>query len=321
MNLFFFTYGTSYQKCVVDAIKSGSAEVTNMCHSYLKPLFAFHNNLRLNSAFELPFKRIWFNYCLNSKDSLDENTCFVFYQSFHFSYSRKFLLYIKQKCPGAKLCFIFTNPIDEYYYNNFLKVRDLYDLKITFYNKDALKYNINYYPVDLGLFLIHDDFPKVDNKYDLFFVGKDKGRLGLLLDIYEQFSKQGLSCLFYIYGVKKRDQVRLEGINYNTFLPYHDVLHYVKESKAVLEILKENCNYSSIRTSEAIKFNKYLVTTNQEASTCSFYSKESVNVINSIDDIDFTFYKDQTQRSLYNVEWGSFTQFYNYITDKLGEKI
>lgn len=47
------------------------------------------------------------------------------------------------------------------------------------------------------------DQDDLDNS-DVFFVGANKGRLRLLLSIYDKLSNAGLKCDFFICGVEKK---------------------------------------------------------------------------------------------------------------------
>ena len=121
----------------------------------------------------------------------------------------------------------------------------------------------------------------------------------MLLSIYDKLSNAGLKCDFFICGVEKKDQIFREGIVYNKRISYDEVLKHVKASKCVLEVLQNGNNYVSIRTNEAIQYNKKLLTTNSEIINTSFYNKELVQIFSG-DNIDTNFFVKEVASDVYN---------------------
>lgn len=262
----------------------------------LREIFRLHNAWPLNKRVEIPFKKIWFPFFLN-KDEFAENDkiYFLFYESFHLSYSNKYLDYLRKKYRNAKFCYVFLNPVDQYNLEKLNMVRMKYDMVLTFFQDDAVKYGFSkpdFFPYRLPV-----ENTKEGENSDVFFVGADKGRLEKIIRIYEELKAKGLKCLFYIVGVSEEKQQYKEDIRYNQRLTYQDVLEKVKGTKCVLEILKDDDMYTSIREYEAFQYNKKLLTTNRRIFEEPFYDPEFIQVIEFDKAIDIDFIMRENERT------------------------
>lgn len=140
-------------------------------------------------------------------------------------------------------------------------------------------YNHQFYP-----FEILSNGNNYDNKYDLLFIGYNKGRRDRLLKlnqewldeglqskiIIREWSKYGLFHLSYHFGGAK--------ITYRE-TPYSKVIKLIKKSKCLVDIVKDNQAGLTVRTIEAIAFNKKLVTNNSFVKTMDFYHPNNVYII------------------------------------------
>ena len=249
---------------------------------------------------------------------LDENAqvCFIFYERFPFSFDRDYLAYIRDKYPNGILCLVFSNCASTCDSNvaAYEAMQDLYDFAITFNQADAQKYGFKYYPCDLGVFSLPEmEMPSGEYKSDLFFAGVNKGRLPLLLEIYEEMTKRGFVCDFHITQVPEEEQQYKDKIHYNCYLPYDQVIEGAAKSRAILEILVNHENYCSLRTNEAIRYNKYLITTNQTVFKEDFYHPDWVNIISGAEDIDYAMFAPERQMPHYETDWGSVERFCRFL--------
>ena len=186
--------------------------------------------------------------------------------------------------------FVFSNPCSEYNLCKLERVKEFYDHIITFNEADSQKYGFEV--VDIHGYSKNQVPDNASIKEsDLFFVGADKGRLPLLLDIYDRCRELNLVCDFYIVGVDSDKQQEKDGIVYNHYLSYMEVLQHVKKTNCVLEILEGDCNYSSIRTTEALVYDKKLITTSNVVKNASYYSPSQILCIENINDINLDFFK------------------------------
>lgn len=285
----------------------------------LNKLYQVHNKWEFNKRHELPMKYFWFNACLsNIPDVGEEDIFFVFLEVFMLAYSKSFIKTIKMKYKNPHFVFYFINPINDDIWNKFLTIKDEYDLVSTFNRKDSIQYNIGFFPdfpYKINIVNPSKDFPTSD----VFFVGASKGRLRRLIDIYEKLSQNNIRCDFHITGVPKEEQIYSDCISYNHIISYDEVLQRVANTKCVLEVLQEGCNYFSIRTIEAFQNKKKLLTTNAEIITTSYYNPEVVQVINQNNDIDIGFITKEVLDSQFVdlVRNTTFSSLKNYLTSNV----
>lgn len=285
--LYFFIEPTGYNKYIAAAADGmENAKVFGGFKSNLEgKLFKWHNAWSMNKRFELPFKTYWCEQlCKAIPDDCDY---IIMAESFHLSYSEKFLAYLRKQFRDTKICFLFSNPVGDY---NLAKVKRFsrrYDAIITFAKDDADRYGFLY--CDVIPMRLPEREPNIPVENDVFFVGANKGRLSRILHIYRTLTSKGLKCKFYIVGVPKDEQIPDDGIIYNERISYEEVLKHVQSSRCVLEVLQNGCNYVSMKTCEAIHYHKKLLTTNANAAQSSLYNQQYIQIINNIDDIDASF--------------------------------
>ena len=142
------------------------------------------------------------------------------------------------------------------------------------------------------LFCFKERISNENIKFDVFFVGTDKGRLGTLLLLEEKFKSLGISFYFHVVkssgdSYKKTDD---RNYRYKKKIPYYKILKYESISKCILDILPDGQRESTLRSVEAYFFKKKLITNNVNIINESFYNKQNVFVL-GIDDekllIDF----------------------------------
>ncbi len=289
-----------YEKYITNAAKEDLNVITRtpFQSQIKKRIFRFHNAWPLNKNVEMPFKWIWYRGILDwSCLDKDEKVMFVFYESFHLSYSKKFLAYLHKKYKHSQFSFVFHNPADEYNLSKLKTVREYYDVVLTFYESDAKKYGFlkpEYFPYRLPV-----DETIQGEQCDVFFIGSDKGRLPKLLDIYERITQSGFKCKFFIVGVDPKNIVNHDGIVYNQKISYDEVLERVKGARCILEVLQHDDMYSSIREIEAFQYRKQLLTTNINVKEEPFYNPKIIQVINNAKEIDTDFLRNNPKEEDY----------------------
>lgn len=191
--------------------------------------------------------------------------------------------------------YIFTNIVkhsaanENSYLNN---LNNWYDVVFAFDPEDAKNYNFAYSP------LIYDadpDYKKVEKESDdycVFYVGQAKDRLRSLLSIYEKLNKIGIKTEFHIANVKKEDIKYSNEIIYNKFITYDACVEAIHKATCILDVIQGDSTGLTIKTCEAICYNKKLITTNQYIKEYSFYDPRYIRIVNSLDDIDKTFFTE-----------------------------
>lgn len=253
----------------------------------------FHFNSKINSRINLPFKCIWknkytiYNYNYDSEEQyfiLFLNGCLRFY------YDRKILSDFKRKHPNVSLVLLLydshANPNSQFA----LRKKDLFDLIFTFDPKDAYTHDYEY--IYSTLSDITPLLKKKENKSDIFYVGRAVNRLPLMHKVLKKISDNVKNCDFYISGIKnKNDCIYPDIIEYNKYIPYNKVLEKVLNTDCLIEFVMPNQTGITLRTCEAIIFNKKLITNNKELVNTPFYNPKYMKIFNDETDIDIEFIK------------------------------
>ena len=174
---------------------------------------------------------------------------------------------LKKKLKKAK------NQAIIYYWNPVSKKDKIDELKrnftvFSYSTYDSKNYNLLYNPT----FFI--DFPLDLNQpaeYDGVFIGRNKGRL-----IEKVFALLD-NPYFYVVkdGVESSEVLSLKTNN----IEYSDYLQVLARSKSVIEILyADNADYT-LRTMEALFYQRKLITNNRLIVTAEFYNKNNIYVL------------------------------------------
>lgn len=265
---------------------------------FLKYVCNIHRSVKLNRIINMPFKSIWYKYYLDySKLSVSDKIFFLFFEGNQLAYDKAYILYLRKKFPKAKFIFRYTNM--KYSLNEwtFAYVEKVYDLIITM---DVCDSNSDKWVCYSNTYNLSKIKQNDGNKctYDLFFVGRDKGRHDELLKLYYFLTNKNMNCLFLLYGVDKKKQVKnLEGIKYIDFMKYKDIVEYILSSKCILEIVQNSQKGSSLRPMETIVYEKKLLTNNSNIVNYDYYNDENMFVFSEVEDIDIDFIKTEAKVS------------------------
>ncbi len=257
----------------------------------LNMLYRVHTSPRINGMIELPFKSLWNSLIYKNKFNNDRPICFVFFASSKKLLNHSFLTYLRKKYRDSKFVLFFQDLVRHSMGEKIDKLRDSFDLIISFDHEDAHKYGLNYYPLVFSKYNV----PKDDSitESDVYFVGKAKDRLDEILAAYEKFRDAGLKCDFYITGVAPEQQKYADEIHYCGQMSYIENLKHVKATKALLEIMQQGGHGYTLRACEAIMYDKKMITNNPEVVNAPFYSPERISVFNNVDDINTEFVLDE----------------------------
>lgn len=252
-----------------------------------------------------------------------KNTIFIFYERNRYSHNRVFLNLLKKYNPDAKFIYIYTNLISNEWLKinrenlEFIQKGNIYDLVLTFNEKDAKKYNYLYFDFVNSA----HDFLDADCKYDVFFCGRAKGRCKQIHEVYTKLSGDGLKCKFIVIRdstIQTKDEI--EGIDYSDkIIPNIDVLKDMQQSKCILDIcFDENEPGQSLRFSEAIAYSKLLLTNNKYTIYNKLYNEKQMVVFHTVSDINTMKLKELIQLGEYlNPDVVSPYRLLEFIVNKL----
>lgn len=199
-------------------------------------------------------------------NSLDSDCIVVFDNGI---YENSVLKWIANRYYNKRLIFYYWNPVFKSI--SPLKIPKQFELW-SYSPNDCKKYNMKYN----STFYFQDFCKKpVPIKRDVFFIGKNKGRLNKLMEIKKSLSALGISSLFYITA----NHPRLKQKKYQRPIPYRKVLEYVNESKIILDFYVNSHAGLSLRAMESIFFEKKIITNNETYPNYDFYNKENVFIM------------------------------------------
>lgn len=116
-----------------------------------------------------------------------------------------------------------------------------------------------------------------DIKRDIYFVGKDKGRLNKIINLEKICDELNISYLFqiaptHVYSLPNR--------RYSKYVSYNDVQKSIKSSKSILDLTVSVDAGPSLRSLEATFYKKKLITDNSNVKNFRFYDRNNVFIIN-----------------------------------------
>lgn len=142
--------------------------------------------------------------------------------------------------------------------------------KWTFDKNDAQKYNMKLNTQ----FYFESDFRHNKDKYDVIFIGLDKGRVKLIKELNNMLKKSNYKTYIKIFSKRKKGS-----LYYNQFIEYNKIIKISNESKCILEIVQDNQSGVTLRTLEALYFRKKLVTNNKNLRELPFYNENNIFIL------------------------------------------
>ena len=247
--------------------------------------YKLHTSETSNKLFSLPFKAVWAPSILDKKTKKylktvpPQDICFLFCSKSYGYRQLKTFRYLRKKYKNCKIVYLFNDTYRHYSRiyptMNLQSLASDFDCILTYNKKDADEYGFLLYPPKLR------DYSQVKENAelapcDLFFIGREKGRLDKILEVYSFCKEKGLACDFHIVGVDTDKQRFADEISYNKPMSYEQVLTHVKRAHAILNIVQEDAEGITLRDYEAIAMNKVLITNNPVLLASDFYTEEKV---------------------------------------------
>lgn len=293
----FVIYGSDYdymEYAYSDLKKCSNAEYLRKSiisnNPITKLLFKFHFSTKLNNRLSLPFKKIWFKkiaYFAKGKD----NYCFIFFASRLNLVKAGYIDYLRKHYPNSKMICVYSDLVKVHNYSiGIMSVKKIFDYVYSFDQNDCEEYGLNYYPL-----VYSNTFSLVSNEItnDVYFLGLAKNRMAEIIETYELLKSKGLKCDFHIVGAKDDEKLYADEIDYCDGIPYNMNLEYISKSRAILEIMQRGGYGFTLRTCEAIMFDKMLITNNVMMENSPFYNANNIVLIKNINSFNWSNIKGQ----------------------------
>ncbi|MCH3922275.1 hypothetical protein [Limosilactobacillus sp.] len=224
-----------------------------------KPLRA----LRRIVAMKMParFLSCWLN---NWKTELNNYNTIIIHAS---ELTNHLPEYIHRINPQIRIIYWYWNPV-----NNHTLPRLVTDSNVEFWTFDKgdkkkyhMKFNIQYYTGTTNI-------QKENVKYDVYFIGHDKGRKKKINDILKKIKNAGLKY-----------KVDILSDNSKRHIAYNIVKKRIMAAKAILEVNQKGQTGYTLRALESLFLEKKLITTNKSIVNENFYSSKNIFVVDSDD--------------------------------------
>ena len=260
----------------------------------------------------LPGRKLFFNKKLKNIDA----DVFVIADSLM---CKQFLYWIKSIHPNSRICLNYENRVNRTFdpsvLDESLIERWSYDMD------DCKTYNMKFVHAALVDAYNFDAREKVEDKYDIVFLGRDKNRAEYLKELENKFTNLGLRSYFYICA--DRSFLKFRNKIYKPLMPYEDYLNLLKCSKAALNIMPEGQISLTQREIETAFYNIKCVTNNKGVLTSDLYDKSRYFVIGVDDFKDLPSFlnepiKPVDSKLLFKYSFENFAK--TFIKDKPGEE-
>lgn len=218
---------------------------------------------KIHLSSPLPCKEIWFD---NWTNILWEYDTVVLGETGN---SYNVAKYIKKIHPSMRIIVWFRNSVSHTIKPQRLKksICEVWSFDQEDCKKYELKYNPQFY------YKTFDVGNKNNLVYDVFFIGRDKGRLQQILDIENTLKEQGLRTKFCIVG-------------YNcSFMSYPEIIEHISKSKAILDIQGSWQKGITLRPLEALFYKKKLITNSREVENSDYYNVKNIKVVSNLEDL------------------------------------
>lgn len=161
------------------------------------------------------------------------------------------------------------------------KVKSQFDLVLNYDEEEAEKYSLMYAPTPFS-FVKQSNMSQTDT--DVYFVGQAKERLCEIYDMFNLLSSNGFKCDFYIAGVLEDKQIHKDGLHFiEKKFSYLENLEKVSHCKIALELMQFGAVGYTLRTWEAIAYNKVLLTNNTSLKNSKLAEKYNILTFEKID--------------------------------------
>lgn len=252
-------------------------------------LVRIHYSKRVNNIVNLPLKKIWYSIFLkNLIQDNDNEMILIVYDGNKLGNDEKFLQYLKSRCRNLKMAYIITNEVQYCIAtrNNFYnKLKKYYNIVYGFHIPDKEKYGIDIIPLVYSRNeILHGQVEK-----QVFFAGESKSRLPRILSIYRKVKSFGFSGKIIALHVDENTIKTIpendKEIFFNRPVSYDEILKNTQESAVIIEVPQEGLQAITIKTCEAVYYNKLLITTNPLITQMPFYDPRYMLYIESEDEI------------------------------------
>ena len=192
---------------------------------------------------------------------------------------RDVIEYIRDHNKRARIIIYYINPVD---FADRKAPHNYKGLDCEFYTFDpidAKKFGIKFKPYFYPEEYMIDCDEKVPIKQDIFFVGVDKDRLGVIKDLHRRLEQMNLTDKLMIVATLHKKYSRSDEKWLAKRVPYEKIAENIKQSRAILDIVQSGQSGITLRPMEAMFYNKKLITNNIYIKEYDFYNPHNIFIL------------------------------------------
>lgn len=206
----------------------------------------------------LPKRKLWFNHEI---DSIPEDIIIIKDPLI----VKEFIVYLRRLYPYKRIIMDYDNRVER---SIDPRTISKYVDSVWHYDEDdCAKYNLKY--KGHAYLDVYQVKPNVNAVYDVFYVGRDKGRLSQMVEIKKKMEDVGIKTYFHICA--SREFLVWTNKKYKRFLPYSEYLELLKNSKSILNIVPPGQQSITQREMEAVFDNIKCITNNKGIKKFELY--------------------------------------------------
>lgn len=281
-----------YRVMMADLFCQDQYEVEEVSRMKLPAKYRRIYEKHYTARIDLPFKEIWDRfYALHMYPFDPDETYIVLFMNgtFRQHYHRRYLENLKKQHPNVKLALLLFDHSSYYSAKRCMQFRDVFDYAFSFDDGDCRKYHMEKFYTCFSV----PDYVTADEakRSAVFFAGSCQGRLELLMGVLRKIAGVIDNCKFFVTEIPDTSQESIPGVTYNQRISFREENQMSYNTDCIVEVMKENQKGITLRTCEAVLYNKKLLTNNPEIKKMPFYDPRYISVFTNAEDIDVDFLK------------------------------
>ncbi|WP_019003537.1 hypothetical protein [Succinimonas amylolytica] len=183
---------------------------------------------------------------------------------------------------------------------------NIFDKIYSFSWHDHVKYNFTYHQTPI-MYFRDVDYNTENPKYDVFFIGRRKGRVKKLKQLADYFESKNISYLFLVLRDPNADDVDYKNLRYISYIPYEDMIKtYVANCNCILSLCGRRATDPSLAYFESILYRKKLLTDAMIINCIPFTNSNNQKSFSKINEIPIEWIKSN-HIDEYSMEHSNFT--------------
>lgn len=172
-----------------------------------------------------------------------------------------------------------SQKIIAYYYDSCTKyprqveVKRYFDEVYSYEKEDILKYQF----LETSNFIYDTSIQKEEIKYDIFNISSYDSRINEIDALSRKLAEGNMKIHFLLFWYKKLSYPNL--ISITEYIPLEETKKMIAQSKAMIDIQREDQKGLSFRTFESLGYRKKLLTTNKTVINYDFFHPNNILVI------------------------------------------